>query len=61
MAIQLEKCYYLPPVFPKETEYLIIVFIQTLTLVGGNMVTTSREPCLSMLLKLKTISGLGFT
>lgn len=36
VAIQLEKCYYLPPVFPKETEYLIIVFIQTMTPVGGN-------------------------
>lgn len=54
VAIQLEKCYYLPPVFPEETGYLIIVFIQALTLVGRKQMVTSHKPCLSMLPKPMT-------
>lgn len=55
-AVHLEECYHLPPVFPKETEYLIIVFIQALSLGGRKQMVTSHEPCLSMLLKPMTES-----
>lgn len=51
MAVQLEKRYCLPPGFPKETGYLIIVFIQALTLVGRRQMVSSHEPFPSGLLK----------
>ena len=55
VAVQLEKCYYLPPVFPRETGYLIIVFIHALTLVGRKQWLLHMSPasacCLSPWLK----------
>lgn len=54
MTTQLEMCYYSPPDFPKETRYLIIVFIQVLTLADRKQTVAWQEPCLRMLLEPMT-------
>lgn len=54
MTTQLEMCCYSPPDFPKETRYLIIVFIQVLTLADRKQTVAWQEPCLRMLLEPMT-------
>lgn len=44
-------CCYSPPDFPKETRYLITVFIQILTLTDSKQTVAWHEPCLRMLLE----------